>query len=186
MNLLDLDARWRRFNDEDRACPCCGRQFNGVFDIGFDHPDAWSHGPLPEGEAELAVGEDKLGTDLCRIGDDRFIRCLLSLPIQGSDEVFHFGIWALVPAPAFYSYLDACFGEGTFDGCEALTANALPSFDEGAALAATLVPGPDGQRPRLLVSDGPLSEAQDKGISFDHLLDIYAASGADIRPHLAG
>ena len=37
MNLLDLDARWRRFNDPDRSCPCCGRTFSGVFDIGFDH-----------------------------------------------------------------------------------------------------------------------------------------------------
>ena len=52
MNLLDLDARWRRFHDEDRECPCCGRRFNGIFDVGFGHPDAWPHGPLPEGEAE--------------------------------------------------------------------------------------------------------------------------------------
>ena len=185
MNLLDLDARWRRFHDEERACPCCGRRFNGVFDIGFEHPDAWPHGPLPEGETEMQAGEDKLGQDLCRLGERRFIRAILPLPIRGSDEVFHFGTWAEVAADPFYAYIDACFGEGAFDGCDAVLDNALPGFEAELGAACTLQPGPDGQRPRLTAQDGPLREAQETGISFDDLLDIYAASGSDIRPHLA-
>ncbi|MGR3803540.1 DUF2199 domain-containing protein [Marinibacterium profundimaris] len=185
MNLLDLDARWRRFHDEDRACPCCGRHFNGVFDLGFDHPDAWPFGPLPEGEAEVQFGEDKLGTDLCRLGEVRFIRCILPLPIQGSDEVFNFGTWAAVAPGDFYAYIDACFGEGRFDGCAALLMNALPGFDTEGDTPCTLLPGPEGERPRLMAQEGPLMAAQEDGISFDHLLDIYAASGSDIRPHLA-
>ncbi|WP_428928649.1 DUF2199 domain-containing protein [Marinibacterium sp. SX1] len=185
MNLLDLDIRWRRFNDEDRTCPCCGRQFNGVFDIGFDHPDIWPHGPLPDGQVEHQVGEDKLGSDLCRLDEARFIRCILPLPIQGSDEVFHFGTWAEVTPEAFYGYIDACFGEGPFDGCAARLANALPGIESGDETACDLAPGPDGERPRLMARGGPLKAAQEQGISFDQLLDIYAASGSDIRPHLA-
>ncbi|QEW21303.1 hypothetical protein LA6_003511 [Marinibacterium anthonyi] len=196
MNLLDLDARWRRFNDPDRTCPCCGRSFSGVFDIGFDHPDAWPYGPALEGPEsqvgpelqvgpEFQVGDDKLGSDLCRLGEERFIRCLLPLPILGSDEVFHFGTWALVAPGDFYTYLDAAFGEAEFDGCPALLANALPGFEDEDDVPCTLVPGPDSERPRLVVQDGPLKDAQDGGISFDQLLDLYAASGQDIRPHLA-
>ena len=52
MNLLDLDARWRRFNDANRACPCCGQTFSGIFDIGFDHPDCWPHGALRDSHCQ--------------------------------------------------------------------------------------------------------------------------------------
>lgn len=183
MNILDLDVRWRRLNDPDWVSPGSGRTFSGVFDIGFDHPDAWPYGPALEG-TELQVGEDKLGSDLCRVGEARFIRCLLPLPILGSDEVFHFGTWAAVAPTDFYTYLDACFGEAEFDGCPALLANLLPDFETDGDLPCILTPGPDGERPRLMAQDGPLLTAQESGISFDRLLDIYAASGQDIRPHL--
>lgn len=186
MNLLDLDARWRRFNDEDRECPCCGQHFNGIFDIGFGHPDIWPHASLAPGQdEEVQVGEDKLGTDLCRLGEDRFIRCLLPLPIQGSDEVFNFGVWASVKPENFYLYIDACFGEAEFDGCFAWLMNSLPGLAHEEFVACDLRPGPEGERPRLYAHDGPVQAAQENGISFDHLLDIYAASGTDIRPHLS-
>ena len=36
-----------------------------------------------------------------------------------------------------------------------------------------------------VVAEGhPLKQAQAEGISFDKLLDIYAAAGSDLRPHL--
>ncbi|MEQ9693606.1 DUF2199 domain-containing protein [Shimia sp. SDUM112013] len=186
MNLLDLDARWRRFNDPDRACPCCGRTFSGIFDIGFDEPDSWPHPPLAEtGTDDLSVGEDRLTADLCRIDGDRFIRCVLPLPIRGSDEVFFFGVWARVGDGVFFAYLDAINGTGaSFDGAEAWIMNDLPLFESDDPIAATLSSGDAGARPVLSVRSGPLADAQKDGISFDHLLDIYAASGTDIRPHL--
>ena len=184
MNLLDLDARWRRFHDEDRECPCCGRRFNGIFDVGFGHPDAWPHGPLPEGEAEVTFGDDKLGTDLCRLGEDRFIRCILPLPILGSTEVFHIGTWASVAPTDFYRYIDACFGEGTFEPCDAFCANVLPGLDLAEDEPFTLRPGRADERPGLMAQDSALRDLQELGLTFDQLLDIYAASGSDIRPHL--
>ena len=188
MNLLDLDARWRRFNDPDRACLCCGMRFSGLFDIGFDEPDAWPYGSLRDSDAEeLAVGEDKLSSDLCRLGEDRFIRCVLTLPLRGSDETFYFGAWAQVDPADFYAYLDASPGDGpAFAGCPGWLANALPGFDVPEALPCDLRPGGDGECPRLYAhGDTPLVTAQAEGVSFDTLLDIYAASGQDIRPHLA-
>ena len=96
MSLAE-DPRWQRFNDASRPCPCCGQTFSGVFDIGFDHPDPWPHGNRSEsGQDVLAVGTDSLGADLCRLGEHRFIRCVLHLPIIDSDQSFAFGPWGSV------------------------------------------------------------------------------------------
>lgn len=183
MNLLDLDVRWTRFNDEGRVCPCCGQSFNGIFDLGYEAPGDWPHGPL-QGD-DMTVGEDRLHTDLCRLNGRFFVRCVLPLNLRGTDEIFCFGPWAEVPEPMFRDYLDT-FVEGPheFAGGEALLANVLPGFESDSAIPCALVPSDSDDRPMLVAHDGPLAEAQRDGISFDDLLDIYAAAGRDIRPHL--
>ncbi len=188
MNLLALDSRWQRFNDENWACPCCGQAFSGVFDIGYDHPDCWTHGSLREsGQYALQVGDDKLSSDLCRWEDHRFVCTLLPLPIKGSEEVFNFAVWASVKPADFYNYIDFATGEApAFAPCEVWLMNDLPQFASDEPISGQLQPGPDGQRPRLMISDGPLAQAQAEGISFDQLLDIYADTGTDVRPHLNG
>ena len=163
MTLLALDSRWRRFNDPNRACPCCGRRFSGIFDIGFDAPDAWPHG-------------ERLGEDDLDIGDER-----LRWP-----DGFSFGPWTEVPEPVFRAYLATVDNpDQPFGPAEGLLANALPLFEDEAESAVTLTLPDPSQRPRLTATDGPLAEAQAQGISFDDLLEIYAACGDDIRPHLA-
>ncbi len=188
VSLLALDSRWRRFTDESWACPCCGQAFNGVFDIGFDHPDCWPHGSLRDsGQETLQVGEDKLSSDLCRWEEHRFLRAILPLPIRGSDEVFNFGCWVSVAPDNFYLYIEDAVGEAPgFEGCFAWLMNALPLFDGDTPVAGDVVPGPAEQRPVFKAHDGALATAQAEGITFDQLLDIYAATGSDIRPHLVG
>ncbi|MDX1780360.1 MAG: DUF2199 domain-containing protein [Thalassovita sp.] len=187
MSLLDLDARWRRFNDPDRSCPCCGQSFSGVFDLGFDHPSTWPHEPR-EDQAFVKVGEDQLSPDLCREGEDRFIRVVMSFPIQGSDEMFHMTPWVRLEPAAFYAYLDTFDGQDApaIDECPAELANVLPGFEAETETPLPLMlifPGAE-VRPVATALSGPLAEAQEHGISFDRLLDIYAAFGQDIRPHL--
>lgn len=180
---LASDPRWRRFNDSSRPCPCCGRTFNGVFDIGYDHPDPWPHGNRAEsGEDVLRVGEDSLGTDLCEWGKYRFIRCVLPIPIIGSEKSFAFGPWASVNPVNFKRYIE----DPEFEGCFAWLTNLLPGMDFTEPLPCNLIPGEPGERPLLEVHDGAheIAELQEVGISFDRLLDIYAAAGQDIRPHL--
>lgn len=182
MSLLNLDARWRRFNDETRTCPCCGRMFSGVYDIGFDHPAAWPHAERGE-EPFVKEGADQLSPDLCRMGEARYLRAVLTLPIQGADEAVHITPWAEVSADVFYAYLE------TWDdpnaplppASPAMLANDLP--DLSATALSLHFPARD-QRPVLVANDGPLAQAQNDGISFDALLDLYAACGDDIRPHL--
>jgi hypothetical protein len=188
--LLALDTRWRRFTDETRACPCCGRRFNGIFDLGFDAPDDWPHGPAPMGE-HLVIGEDFLTPELCRIGDRLFLRATLSLPVRGAEDHVTFGTWVETGPDTFRAYVEAGEAPGdtpapSLPDSQGLLANALPGFEQDSLeTAARITMATAEERPRLQVEDGPLSEAQTKGISFDELLDIYAAAGDDIRPHLA-
>lgn len=187
MSLLNLDPRWRRLQDADYACPCCGQSYGGVFDIGYDHPDSWPHPARADsGHEVLQIGDDKLSADLCRVDDHRFIRCVLPLPVRGSDEVFCFGPWASVAPENFDQYI-AAWQSGDwlgFEGCFAWLMNDLPGFEAEDPIACTLWTQSEGQRPILKAQDGALAQAQANGISFDQLLDIYAASGNDIRPHL--
>ena len=185
MSLLALDTRWQRFNDESRACPCCGKTFNGIFDIGYDHPDDWPHAPR-EGSEDVRVGDDRLGTDLCRLGGRHFLRGTLMLPVKLSGESFGFGPWAEVSSDVFSAYL------GTYDpkpqpfpDAEGILANVLPGFDAEANVAVIVACPDPTQRPGLTVADGALADAQEQGISFDDLLDIYAAAGMDVRAHLS-
>ena len=186
---LSNDPRWRRFNDSKRPCPCCGRVFSGVFDIGFDHPDPWPHGNRAEADVQiLEVGSDRLGTDLCEIGPHRFIRCILPFPIIGSDQRFAFGPWGSVNPENFARYVESDTGASAsdFDGCFAWLMNDLPGFQADDWLPCNLIPGEEGLRPILEVHDGSheIARLQEDGITFDQLLDIYAAAGQDIRPHL--
>jgi hypothetical protein len=186
---LQQDPRWQRFNDSSRPCPCCGKTFSGVFDIGYDHPDPWPHGNRSSsGQDVLAVGTDTLSADLCRLGEYRFIRCVLPIPIIGADQTFAYGPWGSVNPANFDRYVRADL-EGkpeSFEGCFAWLMNSLPGFDIKEPLPCNLVPGAAGERPVLEVHDGAheLAELQETGIDFDRLLDIYAAAGQDIRPHL--
>lgn len=184
---LANDPRWQRLNDRNFVCPCCDQQFNGIFDIGFDHPDTWPHGNrFKSGLETLEIGRDSLGRDLCSIEEDRFIRCVLPIPILGCDETFSFGPWASVHPDNFELYRKDDAGEdgASFDGCFAWLMNDLPEMTGEDPVACNLVPQSGNLRPALYAHDGPLKKAQENGITFDELLDIYAASGNDLRPHL--
>lgn len=183
MTLLALDSRWRRFNDETRACPCCGQTFGGIFDLGYDHPDAWPHGPRDGGET-VTLGSDRLGAHLCSFSGRYFLRCVLALPIKGAGDSFSFGPWAEVSLDTFETYLKSAEGPA-FAQTEGLLANALPLFEADAQTPITLAVTTADRCPEIKPHPGgALADAQTNGISFDDLLDIYAASGQDIRPHL--
>jgi hypothetical protein len=184
---LSKDPRWRRFNDNSYNCPCCERSFSGIFDIGFDHPDPWPHGHRgASGQDELIVGEDRLGTDLCRFDGHLFVRSVLYLPVRGSGERFGFGCWGSLSDENFDTYVEDTLGEAVFEGAFSWLANSLPCFESTDPLPCNMTPGAEGQRPSLWVQEGhPLFEAQQDGISFDTLLDIYEKTGSDLRPHLS-
>ncbi|MEM9708115.1 MAG: DUF2199 domain-containing protein [Pseudomonadota bacterium] len=182
------DPRWQRFNDPETPCACCGRQFSGIFDIGFDHPDPWPHGNrAAAGKTVLEVGEDRLSSDICLLGEHRFLRAVLPIRVIGADEEFAFGPWCLVEEADFIAYAQSLAGaEEMFEGCEGWVMNRLPGVGMEGFLPCDLQAAPDpSDRPSIRMRPGSdLAEYQVSGISFDGLLDIYAAAGQDLRPHL--
>ncbi|WP_417247922.1 DUF2199 domain-containing protein [Celeribacter sp.] len=163
---LDLDPRWRALQER-----------GGVIDIGFDHPSEWPHSE--RGDAPFVKeGEDQLTSELCRAGDLRYLRAVLSLPIRGSEEALGVALWIEVPHTVFYAYLDHLDG-GTLPANElGILANDItPLADMGSPV--TLAFETDGARPQAGI-DG-LAD-----ISLDHLLDLYEASGtlarSDLKP----
>ena len=60
------------------TCRCCGRQYATLpLDFACDAPAYWRQ--LSEEEQKQAF----LSSDVCVIGEDRFIRGCLELPVQG-------------------------------------------------------------------------------------------------------
>lgn len=186
---LDADPRWRRFNDQSYQCPCCNRSFSGIFDIAYDHPDPWRHGTFRDNAgASVQVGADWLGSDLCMIGDDHFVRGTIAIPVQGSPTSFAFGAWASLHKDRFQAYVDA-FGSGAesaLDPCFGWLSNELPVYGTGTFLKTEVRFQGGTARPDFMVWDASSALARDQvtGITFDQLLDLYAASGNDIRHHL--
>ena len=185
--VLAPDRRWQRFTDTSYRCPCCGKPVQGVLDVGYDHPDAWPHVSYRKNGGTVMVGQDVLTADFCSIGDARYLRGLLSLPICGTDASFAFGPWARVPSDTFGAYHSA-FGteKETHLGIRSgWLANELPGFPTSTDLQLSIhfVGGSD--RPQfVMATPSALEDAQSQGISFDQLLDIYATFGHDLRPHL--
>ncbi len=183
-----IDPRWLRLNDRETPCACCGQTFEGVYNIGFDHPDSWPHGSRVEsGLDTLEVGEDALSSDLCKHGEFHFLRCTLPIPIIGTDEVFSFGPWGSLSEDSLKAYLLAEIEGAAFEGCFSFISNILPGCGMDGPLPADLYPHKDPtQRPQLFAHSGhPLAELQANGMSLDQLLDIYALTGNDLRPHLS-
>lgn len=188
MAALDADPRWRRFNDPCWTCPACGMRHGGIFDLGYDHPDPWTAvGGPPQPNSALLEGGDVLCEDFCVLGDACFVRAVLPLPVSGSGQDFCYGVWAGVWPNAFEELL-SCFDPGTqgrLGPYPCRVENRLPGSPIRSA-RARLQPRDGRQRPQIRLEEPahPLTTAQDTGISFDSLLDIYARAGHDIRPHL--
>ncbi len=168
MSLLDLDNRWRRL-----------QELGGPVDIGFEEPEVWPHGERGEAPV-LEIGEDRLSADLCRLGERRFLRCIVHIGIEGSDgEVALLAPWAEVTHEAFYAYVAHAFeGAPLPAASDALLANALPDAELGSSILLAF--DTEGTRPLAKV------DAFTKPISFDALLDLYSELDHDLRPILSG
>ena len=186
---LSDDPRWQHFNDKNFACTCCGQSHSGVFDISFDHPDSWPHGSLIDsGQANLRVGQDFLNPDICLHGEFRFIKALLRFPILGSDQYFAFGVYVSLKPENFEALLKA-EDAGTLDKVDPMfcwVSHALPYFDTTEFLPANVSGFSPDLRAFVTLDPecGTIAQAQSDGITFDQLLDLYSATGTDIRNHL--
>ncbi len=164
MSILMLDARWRRL-----------LELGGPVDIGFDEPEDWPHGPRGDAPV-LAVGADRLASDLCRCGDRRFLRVVIEVAVLGGDAQAYLAPWAEVDHPTFYAYVaHATDGADAPAAASGTLANDLALAGLGDALAISF---PSEARPQAA---HPAFAAP---LTFEALLDLYAALGHDMRPEL--
>ena len=190
MGSLCDDPRWRRLNDFETPCPCCGMRFTGLPDIGYSAPSYWTGDPTPSDTFD-SDANPLLTHDTCVDDEDRFVRCVLELPlVGGAGETFGLGVWASLSQSSFDLYVKT-FGSDqstTLAPCFGWLSNVLPTFPDTLALPCTVTPRGEGKRPSIWLNKGdhPLVAAQREGISLDRALEIIAAAaGADLRPHLA-
>ncbi len=118
LNILALDKRWKELENQ-----------GGIIDISFDHPSTWPHKERGD-QAYIKVGEDQLTSELCRHDDKRFLRCVISLNIRGTDETVDIATWAFVAQDDFYSYLEAIENQTPIEKKQGFLANELDFFAE--------------------------------------------------------
>jgi|SRR5215475_4126123 len=192
-NRLQLrdDPRWRRLHDRSWVCSRCRTIHEGVFDIAYDRPALWSGDDEASPNSAVATSRSILSEDFCVIKDEHyFVRCVLEIPILGvDDERFGFGVWSTLSRQNFIVYMDTFDSgdQGKLGPWFGWFSNRLRGYPDTANLTCQVHPRDGRQRPSIELepTGHPLAIEQRNGITFDRLLDIYAAHDHDLRPVLA-
>jgi len=74
-------------------CSCCGKEHGGLpFSFAADFPDPFANLSHDQREARAHISSDQ-----CIIDQEQFyLRGCLEIPIQGTDQVFLWGLWARI------------------------------------------------------------------------------------------
>jgi hypothetical protein len=134
--------------------------------MGFDPPLVW--GKLDEATRAASWAD----SDFCEINHssgntDRFILCVLPLPVPEIRAEFTFTVWVSVSEKSWAVYKDG-YGSGSYaeQGCFGFLSNKIPDFESSTGLYTDVWFQPDGLRPLLELheTDHPLVKAQREGI----------------------
>jgi hypothetical protein len=187
---LNFDPRWKRLHDPSFVCRACGQKHGGVFPVNMEKPFPWQGGEVQNAQSPDIDPRNYLLEDFCVIDNRQFfIRCVIVLPIIGGGGAeLSFSTWVAVSSADFDRYGDSFDSPdqsslGTFPG---KLANRIGSFADTLDLPCAVRPQKGNDRPLLFIDaeDHPLAKVQKSGITFEQVLDFYAASGHDIRPGL--
>lgn len=150
-------------------CTTCGRIHEKLPDISFDAP--YYYYTVPEKEREQRTF---LNRDLCVIDEDFFVKGCLEVPIEGSDDVFAWGVWVSLSRTNYERYVDLFdgdppAGEGPYSGW---LSNRIPEYPDTLSLKALVHLRRGGRRPsvELEPTEHPLAVHQRQAITLDDLL----------------
>ncbi len=180
-----LDAHLARMLTSPRQCRCCGATFAQLLSLSCDRPDICSEDmEVEDNSAVLATRGDILTEDFCRLGDLRFVRAVLAIPLNGTrGEEFILGTWASLSRDDFDAYLDLFEMRETdkLGDRPAWLANAIPP-DMPLPAGCMLEMRPGGQYPELKVTEQnhPLYPLQKDGAELEELLELLYAYGHDL------
>lgn len=151
------------------VCSICGQQHDELItNWAFTLPDeVWA---IPEPER---FEKAKFTSDLCQFGDRYFIRCVLPVPIVGTDQEFGWGVWSEVEWPVFERYYalydEDASGEPLHSGT---LANDLPIYAGNFGTEVEIQFGRSSKRPTVFLPDDDVSS-----------LATEQRSGIDSRRH---
>jgi hypothetical protein len=155
------------------TCSRCGAEHEGIpLDWAYDAPAYW------DGEK---TEDDLLTEDLCTLRDDEpklnfFIRGVLEIPIEGTDERLGYGVWSTLSKDSFERVVHlwddpARTEEPPYFGW---LSNSLPGYPETLSLPLDVVVQELEKRPLFVLHEGdhPLIEEQQRGISMARVQEI--------------
>lgn len=185
MTALEDDPRWRQLQDYETKCRSCGESHRGLFDLAYFCPDYWSGAEEYEPNRAVRESTNFLSEDFCVLdGEQYFARCVLPLPLVGSDEHFGFGVWSSLSKASFDAYLEHFEDGGYPPGTQwfGWFSNRLKGYPDTLNLKCQVIPQSGRQRPliELEATDHPLALDQHNGITLDRLLEVFAANGHEL------
>lgn len=161
------------------SCPICGDRHDDLSrDWGYGLPDeVWA---LPEEERDSQV---RFNDDLCQWGERYFIRCILPVPLKGTDDYFGWGPWAEVDAEVFARYLELYDEDGREEPpVPGKLANRLEAYPGVTLGTRVLIQFQDpGERPILTLLENDksrLAQEQREGIDAARHHEILEICGA--------
>jgi hypothetical protein len=154
-------------------CPTCGAWHEGIPDVGYAMP-LFAHELTDAERAERVT----LSNDLCTLDDAHFfIRCLLHIPVVGTDETFGWGVWSTLSRANYARYVQQFDDDmSDWEPMFGYLANRLPHYPNTLSLKLDVRPAPKGARPSLHLweTDHPLFRDQRDGISLERALEFAA------------
>jgi hypothetical protein len=178
-----VDPRWKQLQHRSWDCISCGQTHVGLFDLGCARPDFWRDSEQPLSNSAISGSTHCLTEDFCIVDNEHhFVRCLLRLPLVGSPgEYFGFGVWSTLAPKNFDKYVST-FDSGDQDGLGpwfGWFSNRLKGYPDTLNLKCHVHPQPGRQRPwlELEATEHPLARESLRGITYERLLEIYAACG---------
>lgn len=175
-----IDDRWRLLATDALHCGCCGVNFKELLSIGYSAPEDWPH-PIDKQDnhvVDLKHG-DFLTQDLCKLGERRFVRAVMPLPLVGLDIPFLVGIWVEITVTDFEIFVATLpsGNQGSLDIMFCTMANIVPPFRPN--LPFIMKPRDDFQRPvvHVAIEEDPLYVAHVDGLGFDQVVEILRAHG---------
>lgn len=149
-------------------CSSCGETHEGAPSFSFTSPIQYTE--LTDAEKADA----HLGADLCYIGEERFIRVCLEVPIVGIEQPFIWGVWVSLSQPNFERYRDTYDQPVESDEYFGWFCNRLPFYPNTLNLKTLVHPRTGGIRPWLEVEETnhPLSIDFCEGITIARAQEI--------------
>lgn len=159
-------------------CATCGQEHSGLpQDYSFGLPDeVYALGFLPR------YLRSRSNSDLCTLDESRFfIRGVVPLPFQASNEEYCWGVWVEVSRDDHDKYVrgynDDLSLEPAFHG---KLANSIPGYAETLGIPVTAKYGKQGQRPSYYLdelSSHSLAIDQREGITSERQHEMLEAVG---------